>query len=376
MTGDLRFLNKNIGGLAVACSLKSFREIVPILLFCVFVSACGGGGGSSAGPDQPDTGWLIPNAEVIDAGPGRDGIPSIDRPIMALAADVTGIRPTELVIGIELDGVVHAYPHNILNWHEVVNDSINFDSFVISYCPLTGSAMSWDIDDSRSDVEFGVSGLLYNSNLILYDRETDSHWSQMLELSVEGTRRNNRPVRKQLIETTWATWQQMYPDSFVLTRLTGFTRDYDSYPYQDYRFSDELLFPVANTDNRLQAKTRVVGIRGTTTNKVYQLDGFGASTVAINDQFEGTPIVVVGNTSRNFAAIYGRELSDGTILDLTGIDGQLPAVMQDSEGNVWDVFGHAISGPRTGEELEITQSYISMWFAWAAFFPSTDIHFN
>ncbi len=346
------------------------------ILSLFFIAACGGGGGGGGGNDGDASIWLIPEAEVVDAGPGQDGIPAISRPVMAKASAITDIRPNELIIGVLHEGTIHAYSHNILNWHEVVNDSIEFNDFVLSYCPLTGSAVAWDVDDNLSNTEFGVSGLLYNSNLILYDRDSGSRWSQMLELAVQGSRRSERPQRIQVVETTWGTWLAMYPDSFVMTRSTGFDRDYDAYPYNDYRFSEDLLFQVSSTDNRLHPKKRVIGIRSGGASKVYQIDGFGASTQTVNDQFDGNPIVAVGNSDSNIAAIYSRELADGTILTFSPLDGQLPNIMSDTEGNVWDVFGNAVSGPRAGEKLAMTSSYTAMWFAWAAFFPSAEIHFN
>ncbi len=355
-------------------------QIKGLLALAVFsLAACGGGGGGggdASNPGPTSGGWLIPQSEIVDAGPGQDGIPSVELPVMKVASETTDVRVNELVVGVLHEGTIHAYPHNILNWHEVVNDSINFNDYVVSYCPLTGSAMAWDVDDSQSDTEFGVSGLLYNSNLIMYDRATDSHWSQMLEQSVQGQRSSEVPDRIQVIETTWGTWRNMYPDSLVMTRDTGFSRDYDSYPYGDYRFSNELLFPVSSTDNRLHPKERVIGIRSGATSKVYQLSGFGDTTQVINDSFAGQSIIVVGVSNQDIAAIYSRELPDGTVLTFSALDGQLPNIMEDTEGNTWDVFGRAVSGPRTGERLSMTQSYTAMWFAWAAFFPGAEIHFN
>lgn len=356
---------------------SALRLAIPVIVGMA-MSGCGSGGGSNTGVTAGNTGsdWLIPANEVVDGGPGQDGIPAIDRPVMMSATSVTDIEPTELIVGVRHEGEIHAYSHNILNWHEVVNDSINLDDFVLSYCPLTGSAVSWDVDDNQGNTEFGVSGLLYNSNLILYDRETGSRWSQMLQQAVQGPRSTEHPHRVQVIETTWSTWLAMYPGSFVLTRSTGFSRSYDMYPYGNYRHNEELLFPVSNSDNRLHPKDRVIGIYDGTSSKIYQLDGFGTTTQAINDQFAGQPIVAVGNSEENIAAIYSRELADGSVLTFTALDGQLPNILSDTEGNTWDVFGNATSGPRVGERLAMTNSYTAMWFAWAAFFPNAEIHFN
>lgn len=356
-------------------------KVISVALLAATLCACGGGGGSGGGTTpvgNSGSTWIIPEGAVIDAGPGQDGIPAIDRPVMQLASEVPDreIRGREMVVGVLHEGAVHAYSYNILNWHEVVNDSINFNDFVVSYCPLTGSSVAWDVDDGLANTQFGVSGLLYNSNLILYDRDSGSRWSQMLQQSVQGDRVRERPERIQVVETTWSTWRAMYPDSFVLTRSTGYSRDYDAYPYGAYRFDEELLFPVSRTDNRLHPKTRVIGIHSTTASKVYQIDGFGGSTQAINDHFDGDPIVVVGNSSDSIAVIYSRELSDGSVLDFSALDGQLPNILRDSEGNTWDVFGNAVSGPRAGERLAMTDSFTAMWFAWVAFFENPEIHFN
>ena len=191
--------------------MTAFRPGFAVLLAAsatLLVASCGGsGGGAPAGPPVAGGGnWIIPQAEVVDGGPGQDGIPAIDTPVFQPVADDTFLFPGDLVIGVFIDGEYRAYPHKILNWHEVVNDSVMSDDFVLSYCPLTGSALAWDVDDGSGNPEFGVSGLLYNSNLIMYDRDSGSRWSQMLEQAVWGQRVREVPDRIQVIETTWATW--------------------------------------------------------------------------------------------------------------------------------------------------------------------------
>ncbi len=351
---------------------------LPLATGLLVLVSCGGGGSppSNPAPGPGSTGWSIPSNLVVDGGPGKDGIPSIDSPVFELTRDDADTRANMLVVGIRYNGETRAYPHDILNYHEVINDVAAGARFTLHYCPLTGSAMSWSADGTATDPTFGVSGLLYESNLILYDRETDSHWSQMLEQSVEGTRRGDFPNKIQIIETTMSTWRSMFPDSLFLTRDTGHAREYGISPYGNYTTHDELIFSVSNLDNRLHKKERVIGIRSNTENKAYQISAFGASTQTINDQVGGQPIVVVGNSDANIAAIYSRELDDGTILNFTPLDGQLPNIMQDTEGNVWDVFGTAVSGPRAGITLGKTQSYTAMWFAWAVFNADTTLHFN
>ena len=348
------------------------------LLFLVLViSGCGGGSNGLPAGD-PGANWTIPRTEVVDGGPGQDGIPSIDRPLFSPidSPEFDFLLEDDYVVGVHIDGVYRAYPHPILNYHEVVNDQIGLDDFVLSYCPLTGTALAWDVDDASLDPDFGVSGLLYNSNLILYDRDTGSHWSQMLERSVRGSRVGEEAERIQVIETTWATWKAMYPDSEVLSTETGHERDYFAYPYATYRWDDRLLFPVSNLDNRLHPKLRVVGITSGAVSKVYQIDAFPAMNATLHEQINGEPVVIVGNSAAEFGAIYSRELADGTILQFSPVQDRLPIVMTDLEGNEWDIFGTAVAGPRAGTQLGITRSYAAFWFAWATFFENTEIHFN
>jgi hypothetical protein len=343
------------------------------LLFTLSACGGGGGGGDSAGGQFA---WLIPPTEVVDGGPGQDGIPAIDAPEFEAAATITTVEADTLVVVVKHRDEVKAYSHDILDWHEVVNDGSTADPITISYCPLTGSALAWAGDAGQVRRSFGTSGLLYQSNLILYDRRTESRWSQMLQQAVWGERAGELPTTYQVVEMKFSTLQAMYPDALVMTRQTGWSRDYNTYPYGFYLGHEGLLFPVEPVDNRMHLKTRVIGIHSGSTSRVFQRDGFGPTTQALNEQFTSRPIVVVGNSDLDFAAIYDRELSDGTILNFTPLQNDLPNVMTDPEGNVWDVFGTAVSGPRAGEQLEMTSSYTAFWFAWAAFFPDPEIHFN
>jgi hypothetical protein len=367
--------------------MNLFHSKITNLLFLFIVAtliiACGGGSKRDKTPAFPREAseWLIPADQIIDGGPGPDGIPAIENPQFVNATSASHVGDSDIAIAVRHGGEVRIYPHDIMDWHEIVNDESADGPFTTSYCPLTGSAVTWQGELSHADPSFGVSGLLFNSNLLLYDRQTDSIWSQMYEISVSGSRSGEVAARMQVIEASFSTLRSMFPDARVMTRDTGFNRDYGVYPYGNYKEVSGLLFPVGNVDQRLHPKTRVIGIRSasgldSTASKVYQLDGFGSPTMTINEEFEGQSIVVVGNSDLDFAAIYSRELSDGTILNFSPLDDDLPNVMSDDEGNTWDVFGTAVSGLRAGEQLAMTESYTAFWFAWVAFFPEAAIHFN
>ena len=335
----------------------------------------------SHGLDNPPIidGATIPVSEVFDGGPGPDGIPPVESPRFTQDLDSIKLDPAELVVGVKVGDDIRAYPHNILNWHEVVNDQFTMDSLperaTLNYCPLTGSAMLWKSFMEPGDRTFGTSGLLYNSNLIMYDRATRSFWSQMLEQSITGPEITRIPDRLQVVETSWRTWKAMYPETLLMTEETGFSRDYDAYPYGSYRKDRKLLFPANNLDDdRLHRKERVLGINVGSSSKVYPISNFSTNVEVLNDTVGDMQVVVAGSSGVNFGVVYNRELEDCTVLNFEAVQNSLPVVMQDNEGNEWDVFGTAVSGARTGQQLQKTNSYLSYWFAWTAFFPGADIH--
>jgi hypothetical protein len=315
--------------------------------------------------------WLIPTDQVFDGGPGRDGIPSVDNPQFTNVSDASYLLDDDLVIGINIGGTIRAYPHPILDWHEIVNDDINGQKTAITYCPLTGSAIAWKRNGVVSNSEFGVSGLLYNSNLIPYDRGSSSNWSQMKLQCVNGALIGNEIEISKIIETTYKTWRGMYPTSKLLSTNTGFGRQYGVYPYGGYKTNDDLIFPVNNQDNRLQKKERVLGLIAGGQTMAFVINSFSTEGSIENVSFGGEEFIVIGNSGKNFAAAYIRKLEDGTMLEFTYTQGELPQVMMDNEGTKWNIFGEAIEGPRAGESLQQAKSFIAYWFAWAAFYPNS-----
>ena len=352
------------------------KTLFALLISALIITACGSSG-RGGNKNNPQDDWLVPISDLADGGPGLDGIPAIESPQFESVSTITSVAPNDLLVVLQSGGQVKAYPHDIMDYHEVVNDGPADALFSMSYCPLTASAVAWEgIILSGADPTFGTSGLLYNSNLLLYDRATGSLWSQMLQLAVNGLLIGDEPNRIRLFETSLSTLRIMYPDALVMTRDTGHSRNYDEYLYGNYRSVPQLLFEVSRISNLLGQKVRLIGIHTDAKSKVYQLGAFGSTTQTINDQFEDQAIVIVGNSALSYAAIYSRELSDGTILSFNPVQDDLPNVMTDTEGNVWDIFGTAVSGPRVGVQLAQTKSYVAMWFAWYAHFLDVEIHFN
>ena len=335
----------------------------------------------SQGVNDPQIigGAIVPLSEVIGGGPGPDGIPPLEIPGFINDASSSNLSPFEFVVGVKIGDDTRAYPHNILNWHEVVNDQFAIDGsterVTLNYCPLTGSAMLWQAFMESADKTFGTSGLLFNSNLVMYDRETRSTWSQMLEQSISGPQVKRIPDRLQAVETSWGTWKAMYPETLLLSEETGFSRDYTRYPYGAFREDQSLLFPVNNADDRrLHRKERVLGINVGTSSKVYPISNFSSQVEVINEVVGDMQVVAAGSSGNNFGVVYNRELEDCTMLAFEAVQDKLPIVMRDNEGNEWDIFGVAVSGARKGQQLQKTNSYVVYFFAWTAFFPGSQIH--
>lgn len=317
--------------------------------------------------------WLIPISHIFDGGPGKDGIPALENPPFVEANKATYLHDDDLVLGYVYKGNARAYPHLILNWHEIINDDINELSIAIIYCPLTGTGIGWNREVGDEKTTFGVSGLLYNSNIIPYDRETGSNWSQMLLKSINGSRSGLLSANYNLIETSWKTWKLMYPNTKVVSSNIGYSRNYGSYPYGDYRTSDFLLFPVNNYDDRLPNKERVLGILLSGRSKAYSIEDFSDTISIISDVVDNELLVITGSKEKNFIVAYKREL-DGTVLSFTPVQNALPVIMKDNEGSRWDVLGNAVSGPRMGKKLKSVTQFMGYWFAWAAFYPEVELY--
>lgn len=325
--------------------------------------------------DKADKGeWLIPDDEVFDGGPGKDGIPAITNPKFTGPEEAQYLTGTDLILGLVKDGVARAYPHNILDWHEIVNDSFDDLLMAVIYCPLTGTGTGWNRRVLGSITTFGVSGLLYNSNLIPYDRETDSNWSQILLKAVNGPLKGTNAETFNLFETSWATWTSMYPETLVLSENTGYNRNYRLSSYDDYKTSSAILFPVNNSDDRLNGKERVLGVLVDDKAKAYRFEKFGASISLVHDTLNGKDLVIAGSQEKNFIVAFRRDTRSGRTLQFTAVENSLPVIIQDDEGTLYDVFGNAVDGPGKGLHLRTVTQFMGYWFAWAAFYPEIELY--
>ena len=353
---------------------------IPIILLtsCDDDSYTGNGwtkGSGTNGGGNNSLVWLIPKNQVLDGGPGKDGIPALENPENIAVNDIDYLSDDDLVLGFQSGNEFRAYPHKILDWHEIINDELNGGEVAITYCPLTGTGIAWGRELNGQSTTFGVSGLLYNTNLIPYDRLTDSNWSQIRLNCVNGSLSGETIETFPLIETSWKTWKEMFPNSSVISTNTGFSRRYSVYPYGNYRTDNSnLLFPVTPKDERLPEKERVLGIIINNKVKAYQFESFEGQTSIILDQFDGKNIVVVGNKDKNFIVAYENNF-DNQSRTFTALNDGIH-IMKDDKGNKYNLFGRITEGVDKDEQLASLTSFMGYWFSFGAFYSTIVIYDN
>lgn len=359
------------------------RLFLPFLLSSLFFSC--NSNNNIATP--PRSGWLIPSNLVVSGGVGKDGIPSLNNPETISADKADYITDEDLVVGIVVNGQARAYPHAILDWHEVINEDFPNKPLNISYCPLTGTAIVYERIINQRKLNFGISGFLYNSNLIMFDRETDSHWTQMRLQCDQGELVGTKLKVYPSIETSWGAWKKLYSNTAVLSTNTGFNRNYNSggsvYAMEGYAdLNSQPWFIITFRDDRLPPKQRVHGIifgegPDNYQTRVYLIDKNKEKRI-INDSIANNPVLIIDDGMDNFVISYSRQVN-GTTLSFTfenKID-TFPFTLKDNEtGSSWNLLGEAIEGPLKGERLEKTLSYNAYWFAWGTFFVGADIYEN
>jgi len=258
----------------------------------------------------------VPERQVEYGGLPRDAIPAINNPNFVTAGDAEFLAPADRVLGVEIQGGAKAYPVAILNWHEVVNDRIGTQYFVVSYCPLCGTGMVFASNVQGSALKFGVSGLLYNSDLLLYDRKTESLWSQIMGEAITGKLKGTPLLQLPSTNTTWADWRATHPQTLVLSTDTGYRRDYRRDPYGGYLTNRSLLFRVANkAPASYHPKALVMGID---VNGVYKAYPFVELKAQGKDRFQdevnGVLVTIIWNHTASSATAV---LAAGTELPTT-----------------------------------------------------------
>jgi Protein of unknown function (DUF3179) len=297
--------------------------------------AAGGGAASNAvrAPSPADSLDALA-AVVTSGGPPKDGIPPIDQPRFVGAEEAAFLADDDPVFGLSYHGEIRAYPQLVLVWHEIVNDAVGARPLSVTYCPLTGTVIGLTGVTDGTELTFGTTGNLVNSNLLMYDRQTDSEWPQLLGTAIRGPLKGQRLATVPLVWASWKAWRATHPDTRVLSTETGVLRSYGTDPYGSYRprsgyyAEGDPVFPVLATDDRFRPKDVVIGLRA------------GHAAVAVHREHvrraRSVPVTV----------------------------GDVDCVV------IWD---DQLDTARVSDSAGPIDALDAMWFAWYAFHPDTAV---
>ena len=327
---------------------------------------------------------LVDVTSIRSGGPPPDGIPPVDRPVFQTANTVDWIRCNEPVLSLQVDGETRAYPVQIMTWHELVNDTFGDQAVTVSYCPLCNSSVAYNRQVGDRTLTFGTSGRLFNSSLVMYDRETESLWTHFNGAAVVGELTGTQLELLPMQTTSWQSYLEANPEGKVLTRNTGFERRYGENPYFGYDDvnTSPFLFD-GESDPRLAAKERVVGLRSGDDSLAVVLSELSTAGV-LAVEVDGEP-VTVWHLPGTASALEQDAIADGRDVGAVGtfapfVNGSLvtfertDAGFVDSEtGSTWNIAGLAVDGELAGMQLEPVEHLDTFWFAFAAFAPDTRV---
>lgn len=322
--------------------------------------------------------------ELLRGGPPKDGIPSIDRPRFVPAEAVDWLAAQELVIAVRMGGKPRAYPLQILMWHELVNDVAGETPILVSYCPLCNSAIVFDRRVNGATLEFGVSGMLRNSDMVMYDRQSDSLWQQITGEGIVGSYTGStlRILPSQMI--TFSQFKDAYPGGDVLSRETGYQRNYGQNPYRGYEFGRGPILPVrTGRPTALRPMEKLVVIQDGQGYRAYPVSSLARRTVW-EDRVKGRPIVLF-YSSEGLSPVDAPRMADSRSAGTVGVfsvengsrrrrfrSGR--SRIEDIEtGSGWSMTGMAIDGALKGTALQAIDHGVYFAFAWLAFKPDTFI---
>ena len=329
----------------------------------------------------------VPYSDILSGGPPKDGIPAIDNPqFVAVSEADEWLEPQEPVILFKIGNDARAYPLQILTWHEIVNDVVGGEPVVVTFCPLCNTAIAFKRTVNGQVFDFGTTGQLRFSNLIMYDRQTETWWQQASGEAIAGALTGEQLEFVPATIIAWEQFRQEFPDGKVLSRETGFSRSYGRNPYTGYDNinNSPFLFKGPQTPGTLPPMARVITVDLGGEAVAYAYEVLQEAHV-VNDSIAGQKVVVIwepgtasaldsgsiaGGRDVGTAAMYSRKVEGQTLI--FSFDGS--RILDDQTGSEWNVLGQAVSGELAGTRLEEVVSINHFWFSWAAFKPDTRIY--
>lgn len=394
---------------------STLRSVALVAGAALVVVACSGGDGATGGPDPAPTPTIAPGAtpdlsnlristagwktdfsktsidlgELLGGGPPKDGIPAVDEPVPESIADAREwLEPQAPVIALEIDGAARAYPLAILMWHEIANDTLGGVPIVVTFCPLCDTALVFERTLDATTYDFGTTGNLRFSDLVMYDRQTETWWQQATGQAIVGSLTGKMLTFLPAQIVSFDQFAAAWPDGDVLSRKTGLVRDYGRNPYIGYDTPDQQPFLFDGVvDGRIAPKERVatVDLGGQQVAYPYtELRKVGAT----NETVGGLDLLVMWGPEVN-SALDAARISDSEDAGTSGVfertvDGRAltfrrsgseayDPIVDDETGSTWSITGRATAGPLLGTQLAPVVHGDHFWFAWAAFSPNTTI---
>ena len=322
----------------------------------------------------------VPLSEISSGGPGKDGIPPIDDPAFITSDEAAAyLDDRKPVVVVEVNGEAKAYPIEILVWHEIVNDTIGGVPVTVTFCPLCNTAIAFDRRLDGTTYDFGVSGNLRYSDLIMYDRQTESWWQQITGTAIVGELTGKKLTTVPASIVSFADFRSTHPEGPVLSRETGNPRSYGRNPYLGYDdISRSPFLFYEEVDGRLPAMERVVTVSLNGEDAAYPFNVLAEQRV-VEDSVGGEPIVVFhqpgaispfSGADIGAAGVFAPVVDGATLKFQVNDDGEIVDTETQSQ---WNVLGRAIAGPLTGKQLQSIVNGNHFWFAWAVFKPDTRV---
>ncbi|MEX2497834.1 MAG: DUF3179 domain-containing protein [Wenzhouxiangellaceae bacterium] len=336
-------------------------------------------------PETDFSNSIVDFDEIQSGGPPRDGIPALDDPRFIPADRADWLHPEEPVIVVAVDEESRAYPLQIMIWHEIVNDTINGVPLAITFCPLCNATLVFEREFDGRVLDFGTTGRLRMSDLLMYDRQTETWWQQFTGQALIGEYAGRHLEEYPANIVAFEDFRERYPEGPVLSRRTGHNRPYGENPYRGYDRIDQSPFMFdGETDSRLPPMERVLAVRLDDESRAYPFGAFDEPGV-VSDEVAGTPVAVFAS-GEAFSALDKRNIRgsrrvpslnafdrrvDGQRLEFEMRDGKI----YDTEtGSQWNALGQAVSGPLEGKRMEPLPGGVHFAFAWLAFRPDTTVY--
>lgn len=331
----------------------------------------------------------------LSQGAGRDAIPAISGPRYWTLDEASEVYTDNVpLVQVNLNGDVRGFPLEILTWHEIVNDTIGGVPVAVTYCPLCNTAIAFEAQIGEEVYKFGVSGLLRNSDLVMYDRNTESLWQQSSGRAIVGTMVGARLKYVAAPVVTVGQLRSAYPDALVMSRDTGWFRSYGQNPYTGYDNPERggpygFFFDRDTIDERLPPAERVVSIEGPSGAAIAYAWSRLEQEMVLHDSFDGIDLVVfwtpgalsildsgimrnsreIGTTAVFETRLEGRSLT----FMVNPADDAGQTFVDEQTGTVWDIFGRGVEGELAGSQLTRVIHSDHFWFAWQAFHPDTEV---